>query len=140
MPFWKELLEKRFWIGVLLLLMTMVAVNALGAVVLCHGWLPMLYAKPWILASWLIGGFVAGRFTLHAERGQPLARAAMTCAVGYILAWGIGLGFSQGGCSSENWWQVAVALAVAALVAALVGPGRKKKHRKKGKRTVGKTR
>ncbi len=140
MPFWKEVLEKRFWFGVLLLLLTTVAMDALGAVVLCHGWLPMSYAHQWMLAGWLIGGFVGGRFMLCAGKEQPLLRAILICAVAYVLAWGIGLGFSEGKCAPESWWQVAVALAVAALLAALVGPGKNRSRRKKGKRGAGKVR
>ncbi len=140
MPFWKEVLEKRFWLGVMLLLLTTVAVDALGAAVLCHGWLPMSYAHPCMLAGWLVGGFVGGRFLLSTGREQPLLCAVLLCAVTYVLAWGIGLGFSQGRCSPESWWQVGVALIAAALAAALIGPGKKRGRRKKGKRGVGKSR
>lgn len=140
MPFWKEVLEKHFWMGVLLLFLSAVTVDAIGAAILCHGWLPMLYAHSWILVGWLVGGFVGARFVLRAGKEQPLLRATLTCAVAYALAWGIGLGFSQGKCNPESWWHVAVVLAIAAFLAALVGPGKKRGGRKKPKRGSGKAR
>ncbi len=140
MSFWKEVLQKHFWIGILMLFVVVVAVNAAGALVLCKGWMPMSYAHTWMLSGWLLGGFVGARFALCAEREQRLLRALLACLMGYVLAWGIGLGFSQGKCCPDSWWQVALVLLAASLAAAWMGPGKKRRAGKRPKRGAGKTR
>ena len=104
---------KRTWLGLGFALVLALALDALGALLLARGMVPMAAARAWTLGSWAAGGFCGTRMAVRAECGSlPVA-----AAVG-LAAWQTA-GFR---------WDVTAAVFGGPLLAGLLRPGKAKKR------------
>ena len=131
MPFFKKIGEKRLWLGVLLTLILACAANAMGALLLCRGWLRPAYERMWMLMSWFLGSFIGCRYVLGDGRKKPLLWAGVTAGIVYAVIWIISLTFSHDAECVGNWWRILAALACGGLLSALTGSGKKSQKKKK---------
>ena len=73
---------KRTWLGLGFALVLALALDALGALLLARGMVPMAAARAWTLGSWAAGGFCGTRMAVRAECGSlPIAAAVPLRAV-----------------------------------------------------------
>ena len=134
MSFLKRLKEKRLWIGILLTMAVAMAINMLGAVVFCRGWLSPSYERMWAILSWLLGTFFGCRYVLADGRKKAIPWAGATAGIVYAIIWIVSLIVSRDVNDVKNWWQILTALAVGAMLSALMRPGLKRRKKKKASR------
>ena len=59
---------KRTWLGLGFALVLALALDALGALLLARGMVPMAAARAWTLGSWAAGGFCGTRMAVRGVR------------------------------------------------------------------------
>ena len=130
MSFIKRMGEKRLWIGILLTMAVTIAVNMLGAIIFCKGWLSPAYEQMWMLLGWFLGAFFGCRHVLADGRGNALCWAGATTGTVYALIWIVSLMVPHDIDHGKNWWQVLIALAAGAMLSVLIRPGLKRGKRR----------
>ena len=92
---------KRTWLGLGFALVLALALDALGALLLARGMVPMAAARAWTLGSWAAGGFCGTRMAVRAECGSlPVAAAVRDCLgsrARRVADGGLSLGCDGGG-------------------------------------------
>ncbi len=129
MSIFKELLHRRFWLSAAVLLCAVLCWNALGAWLCTIGWLPIPWARWWVLSSWIIAGFAGGRVLGQGREGS-VPRALFLCLIiyGVMLALSpILVGAAPGWLT---WWQIGLALLGGAVFSGLLGPVKKRRRKK----------
>ena len=96
---------KRTWLGLGFALVLALALDALGALLLARGMVPMAAARVWTLGSWAAGGFCGTRMAVRAECGSLPVAAAVGLGL-YGIVWAVGLAAWQAG---GFRWDVTVA-------------------------------
>ena len=81
---------KRTWLGLGFALVLALALDALGALLLARGMVPMAAARAWALGSWAAGGFCGTRMAVRAECGSLPVAAAVGLGL-YGIVWTVGL-------------------------------------------------
>ena len=81
---------KRTWLGLGFALVLALANDALGALLLARGMVPMAAARAWALGSWAAGGFCGTRMAVRAECGSLPVAAAVGLGL-YGIVWTVGL-------------------------------------------------
>ena len=66
---------KRTWLGLGFALVLALALDALGALLLARGMVPMAAARAWTLGSWAAGGFCGTRMAVRVAAGRGGGRA-----------------------------------------------------------------
>lgn len=80
---------KRTWLGLGFALVLALALDALGALLLARGMVPMAAARAWTLGSWAAGGFCGTRMAVRAECGSLPVAAAVGLGL-YGIVWAVG--------------------------------------------------
>ena len=96
---------KRTWLGLGFALVLALALDALGALLLARGMVPMAAARAWTLGSWAAGGFCGTRMAVRAECGSLPVAAAVGLGL-YGIVWAVGLAAWQ---AAGFRWDVTVA-------------------------------
>lgn len=121
---------KKTWLGLGFALALAAALNALGALLLTRGMVPMTAARLWVLGSWAVGSFLGTRAAVRAGSGSLPIAAAVGAGL-YGIVWAIGLATWR---TAAFHWDVTAAILGGALLAGLLGPGKvKKRSRTPGK-------
>ena len=115
---------KRTWLGRGFALVLALALDALGALLLARGMVPMAAARAWTLGSWAAGGFCGTRMAVRAECGSLPVAAAVGLGL-YGIVWAVGLAAWQ---AAGFRWDVTVAVLGGPLLAGLLRPGKAKKR------------
>ena len=97
---------KRTWLGLGFALVLALALDALGALLLARGMVPMAAARAWTLGSWAAGGFCGTRMAVRAECGSLPVAAAVGLGL-YGIVWAVGLAAWQ---AAGFRWDVTVAV------------------------------
>lgn len=124
---------KRTWLGLGFALVLALALDALGALLLARGMVPMAAARAWALGSWAAGGFCGTRMAVRAECGSLPVAAAVGLGL-YGIVWTVGLAAWQ---TAGFRWDVTAAVFGGPLLAGLLRPGKAKNaavHRGRGDR------
>ena len=117
---------KRTWLGLGFALVLALALDALGALLLARGMVPMAATRAWTLGSWAAGGFCGTRMAVRAECGSLPVAAAVGLGL-YGIVWAVGLAAWQ---TAGFRWDVTAARGCS-------GRGRRKnaaEHRGRGDR------
>ena len=84
------LLGKRTWLGILLAFAVTLLLDAVGALLLVKGVLPVSVMTGWSVGSWALGSFAGVRISLRPDCGSlPVALAAALLIYGIV--WAVGL-------------------------------------------------
>ena len=98
MSAFKDVLRAKFWICVAAVLVTIAAVNAVGAGAIACGIAPMHGVKGWTVAAWALGAFVGTRMLTKGSEGAwhrmlllVVPVFAVTCLIALLASDGEGI-------------------------------------------------
>lgn len=126
------LVGKRFLVGVLLTIVTVLVVSAGGAALAVAGVLAVDRAWTAGCAAWLLAGLIGGRFAIPGA-GRRIVWSVLNVAASAALFWLAGLTTPAGSGSFGAVWPWYLGCGILGAVAAVLSPVRKKRRRK-GKR------
>ena len=140
MPVVKDVLTKRFWLSAAIILGISVVIDGVGAFIFSGGIIPLNMAQRWAWIAWAIGGFLGGRFAVRGKEAT-VPRALLVALTAYGIAVVIGCVIPGNYTLSEGWVGNAVGVAVGALIAGIMKPGKTQRTKgKRGKQKHGKSR
>ena len=126
----EHLVGRRFWVGLLWTIAVLLAVTALGALLVMWGVLSVGRAWIWTGVAWCAAGLCGGRFNASGER-DTWVLGVIRVLLAVSVMWLIGLTMPGGENDQMQRWPYYIG---AALMGALVPVWpRKRGRRKKGK-------
>lgn len=133
MSVWKKLFSKRFWVGMLLLMLVLLGVNGICAMLMTGGLVDHHKTLQAACAAWGIAALVAGRF---AGRGKEavLVESLLVPAVVFLLTLIASFSFGGGGLETGGWWKCGVYGVIGAGLSVVLVPKKKKKRISAGAR------
>lgn len=115
---------RRDWLGLMVLFLSSITADVIGALLAVKGILPMGSVAAWVYGGWALGAFLGVRVAVRGRSGT--VQASLLLAAGaYVLIWLVGL--TVFGTAAFAHHGLGITLAVVA--GALLGQGRR--HRKK---------
>lgn len=119
---------RRDWLGLMVLFLSSIAADALGALLAVKGILPMGSVPAWVYGGWALGAFLGVRVAVRGRSGT--VQASLLLAAGaYVLIWLVGLTVFGTAAFAHHGLGITLSVVAGALLGALPGQGRR--HRKK---------
>lgn len=132
MPVFKDVFQMKFGVSVLLVLLTCLAVGAVGAGLIAWGITPIESLRVWGCAAWGLGSFVGAR---HFAKGKDgvLLRAVLVAAAAYGVICLAGLAFKGNVELASNWVVFGGSALAGSVLAAMIRPKKRKRGKVGGK-------
>ena len=81
---------RRDWLGLMVLFLSSIAADVIGALLAVKGILPMGSVAAWVYGGWALGAFLGVRVAVRGRSGT--VQASLLLAAGaYVLIWLVGL-------------------------------------------------
>ena len=135
MSAFKDVLRAKFWICVAVVLVTIAAVNAVGAGVIACGIAPMHGVKGWTVAAWVLGMFVGTRMLTKGSEGA-WHRMLLLVVPAFAVACLVALLASDGEGVKGATLVLGAASLLGGALAVMLQPKKKRRVRMKQKGTV----
>ena len=135
----KALCGVRFWVGVILELIIVVAVNGISALLVVWGLLEADAAWYIHCAAWLLGAFGASRYAVAGTNGDGLAIGVVATLLGFAVVAITGL-FVGEGTLPPGWIGYGLAALTGTMISGVIIPGKKRRKKRRSKLTTGKNR
>ena len=119
---------RRDWLGLMVLFLSSITADVIGALLAVKGILPMGSVAAWVYGGWALGAFLGVRVAVRGRSGT--VQASLLLAAGaYVLIWLVGLTVFGTAAFAHHGLGITLAVVAGALLGAVLGQGRR--HRKK---------
>lgn len=118
---------QRDWLGLMVLFLSSIAADVIGALLAVKGILPMGSVAAWVYGGWALGAFLGVRVAVRGRSGT--VQAALLAAGAYVLIWLVGLTVFGTAAFAHHGLGITLAVVAGTLLGAVLGQGRR--HRKK---------
>lgn len=118
---------RRDWLGLMVLFLSSIAADVIGALLAVKGILPMGSVAAWVYGGWALGAFLGVRVAVRGRNGT--VQASLLAAGAYVLIWLVGLTVFGTAAFAHHGLGITLAVVAGALLGAVLGQGRR--HRKK---------
>lgn len=119
---------RRDWLGLMVLFLSSIAADVIGALLAVKGILPMGSVAAWVYGGWALGAFLGVRVAVRGRSGT--VQASLLLAAGaYVLIWLVGLTVFGTAAFAHHGLGITLAVVAGTLLGAVLWQGRR--HRKK---------
>ena len=119
---------RRDWLGLMVLFLSSITADVIGALLAVKGILPMGSVAAWVYGGWALGAFLGVRVAVRGRSGT--VQASLLLAAGaYVLIWLVGLTVFGTAAFAHHGLGITLAVVAGALLGAVLGQGRR--HRKR---------
>lgn len=115
---------RRDWLGLMVLFLSSIAADVIGALLAVKGILPMGSVAAWVYGGWALGAFLGVR-----GRSGTVQASLLLAAGAYVLIWLVGLTVFGTAAFAHHGLGITLAVVAGTLLGAVLGQGRR--HRKK---------
>lgn len=115
---------RRDWLGLMVLFLSSITADVIGALLAVKGILPMGSVAAWVYGGWALGAFLGVR-----GRSGTVQASLLLAAGAYVLIWLVGLTVFGTAAFAHHGLGITLAVVAGALLGAVLGQGRR--HRKK---------
>lgn len=113
---------RRDWLGLMVLFLSSIAADVIGALLAVKGILPMGSVAAWVYVGWALGAFLGVRVAVRGRSGT--VQASLLLAAGaYVLIWLVGLTVFGTAAFAHHGLGITLAVVAGALLGAVLGRG-----------------
>lgn len=127
MSAWKDVLSKKFWVSVLLMVSVLVGVNGVFALLMSAGLIDYHMTLQGACVAWGIAALVTMRFAARSK-SVSLVGGLLISATVLLLVLIISVAVGQQLAENGVWWKCGLSAALGTVLGAVAAPKRKKKH------------
>lgn len=119
---------RRDWLGLMVLFLSSIAADVIGALLAVKGILPMGSVAAWVYGGWALGAFLGVRVAVRGRSGT--VQASLLLAAGaYVLIWLVGLTVFGTAAFAHHGLGITLAVVAGTLLGAVLGQGRRHEKR-----------
>ena len=111
---------RRDWLGLMVLFLSSITADVIGALLAVKGILPMGSVAAWVYGGWALGAFLGVRVAVRGRSGT--VQASLLLAAGaYVLIWLVGLTVFGTAAFAHHGLGITLAVVAGALLGAVLG-------------------
>ena len=111
---------RRDWLGLMVLFLSSITADVIGALLAVKGILPMGSVAAWVYGGWALGAFLGVRVAARGRSGT--VQASLLLAAGaYVLIWLVGLTVFGTAAFAHHGLGITLAVVAGALLGAVLG-------------------